>query len=298
VLARLTFERRLAGIYITNLEHADDIILIATSPKALQEKMNTLAMWCSRNFMILNAIKSMIGIYGPLPLILPEFVLNGNPVKVSAENTYVGITLQSTSRNILKEHYSRKAGAARTVGNTIMGLQSVVGYLPPRDTRKLYLALMDPHLIAGCEISPDVDPSLLKLLEDVQHRFIRRCILRVSDTCLTVALFTETAIMPIHYRRLIITLKYLIYLLQLDDDQLARAALKDSVHLWILGKPGWISDIIHVLKSLPFELPPLNFNTLMPHEVQMMIDAVDAGSERHLHQSLEQSPKMYLLVGR
>jgi len=104
--------------------------------------------------------------------------------------------------------------------------------------------------------------------------------------------------MPIRYRRLIITLKYLIYLLQLDDDRLARAALKDSVHLWILGKPGWISDIIHVLKSLPFELPPLNFNTLMPHEVQMMIDAVDAGSERHLHQSLEQSPKMYLLVGR
>jgi len=99
-----------------------------------------------------------------------------------------------------------------------------VGYLPPRDARKLYLALIDPHLIAGCEISPDIDPSLLKLLEDVQHRFIRRCILRVSDTCLTVALFTETAIMPIRYRRLIITLKYLIYLLQLDNDRLARGA--------------------------------------------------------------------------
>ena len=171
---------------------------------------------------------------------------------------------------------------------------TVVRCLAPRDAQKLYLAVMDPHLIWGCEISPDVDPPLLKFLEDVQYRFIRRCILRVSDTCLTVALFTETVIMLIRYRRLTI-LKYLIYLLRLDNGRLARAALKDLVDLWVLRKPGWISDIIHVLKSLPFELPPINFNTLSPHDVQTLIDAVDTGVERNLHTStIKQIPPFRL----
>ncbi|KAJ6487815.1 hypothetical protein C8R45DRAFT_257268 [Mycena sanguinolenta] len=37
----------------------------------------------------------------------------------------------------------------------------------------MYMALVDPHLTHGCEISLDVDLDLLKPLEDVQTEFLR-----------------------------------------------------------------------------------------------------------------------------
>jgi len=62
---------------------------------------------CTSNVVFLQSYDTecyqvVIGIYGPLPLILPVFFLNGNPVKVSAQNT----TWESPC-NLLAEIYSR-----------------------------------------------------------------------------------------------------------------------------------------------------------------------------------------------
>jgi hypothetical protein len=47
------------------------VVLVSTTPEGLQELMNALAAWCSKNVMVLNAIKLAGIIFGPIPQILP-----------------------------------------------------------------------------------------------------------------------------------------------------------------------------------------------------------------------------------
>ncbi|KAJ7016162.1 hypothetical protein C8F04DRAFT_982763, partial [Mycena alexandri] len=93
-----------------------------------------------------------------------------------------------------------------------------VGISRLRDTRSLYMARVDPYLIAGCGICLD-------LLEDVQCMFLRR-MLGVVSRSLHAVLFSETGIWPIKHRRVYLALKCLCYLLDLkcDDRETQRPA--------------------------------------------------------------------------
>ena len=288
---------RLDGCHISHLEHADDVVLMSTSPEGLQDRMNLLSHWCSKNFMVLNATKSTGVILGPIPSPLPSFKFGNARVTVNERHTYIGLTFLSTSRNIFKEHYDIKAGKAKNIGNMILATQSVIGKLPPWDLRKLYLALMDPHLIHGAEICLDINPQLLEKLEEVQHLFLCR-LLNVGEKCMKALLFTETAIIPIKYRRVITALKYLKYLLELPPDTYAAHAMRDSLSLASLGKPCWVMDILYVLKKLPFQVHTLDITCPSPEMVDDTIKSVLHGLANHLQQLIDNSPKSYLLMGR
>ena len=67
LLSDTTTDILLDGIFITNPEQADDMILISLTADGAQRKMNALWKWCGVNFMIINAIKSFLMIYGPIP---------------------------------------------------------------------------------------------------------------------------------------------------------------------------------------------------------------------------------------
>jgi hypothetical protein len=102
----------LSGASASNLEHADDILLMSYSARGLQTKLNVVLLWCSMNFMRINAAKSFIAIFGTLPSTLPIFTLGDNMVDVVEKITYVGITFQMTHPNIFASHYCTKASKA------------------------------------------------------------------------------------------------------------------------------------------------------------------------------------------
>jgi hypothetical protein len=58
----------LAAVRISLLAQADDILLFSLSARGLQAKLNTLERWCSRNFILINMIKTIIPINGKVPL--------------------------------------------------------------------------------------------------------------------------------------------------------------------------------------------------------------------------------------
>ena len=120
-----------------------------------------------------------------LPNTLPSFKFGNAEVAVEEHQTYIGLTILSTSRNIFKAHYDIKAGKAKNIGNMILATQSVIRKLPPWELRKLYIALMDPQLTHGAEISIDIDPLLLEKLEDIQNLFLCR-LLNVGEKCSTL----------------------------------------------------------------------------------------------------------------
>jgi hypothetical protein len=195
---------KIDGCHISHLEQADDVVLMSTTVAGLNE--------CSGHMFkefpshASSSQCDQISWYHfwsnstSCPNV-PPLKFGAERVPIGEKQTYVGLTVLSTDRNIIKLHYDFKAGKAKT-GNMILALQSVIGKLPPWELRKMYMALFDPHLTlqVGAEICLDIKPPLLEKLEDIQHRFLGR-LLNVGEKCLSALLFTETAIIPIKYRR-------------------------------------------------------------------------------------------------
>ncbi|KZV91964.1 hypothetical protein EXIGLDRAFT_769464 [Exidia glandulosa HHB12029] len=227
---------------------ADDIVIFATSPAALQAKLESLYRWCSRALLRINGLKSWWMPLGTVPNIVPTFYLAG-AVEMSA--IYVGVKLTCSDRNMLALHHQQKADTAFTMSSilsTILDRQCL--QVLPWAMRRIYTNVIEPHLLHACDVIPDTTKTAITSLERVQHTFLRR-ILRVGSSCSVVALFTETGLAPLRYRRADLLVRYLGYLLQRPEGSFARAAVDDSLALADDGYPGWYSDVQKALKVLP-----------------------------------------------
>ncbi|KAJ7884933.1 hypothetical protein B0H13DRAFT_1585267, partial [Mycena leptocephala] len=79
----------------------------------------------------------------------------------------------------------------------------------------VYMARIDCYLISAAEISIDVDSHDYL---DMQHLFPRR-LLGINSCSMLAVLFTETGLMPIRIRCLLLTLARLRYMVGLPDDR-------------------------------------------------------------------------------
>lgn len=238
---------------VGNLEQADDMVLFSLSPRGLQRKLNYTWHYAAINFLLVNISKTMAMVCGPIPreLSATTFHLNGVPVKFSSEYTYVGVTFTSTATNIFANHYINKAVKARSVANVTFCLESFIGSLPPADGKRIYNARIDPHLTSGCEVSLDVNMHLLALLQKIQHTFIR-CLIGLNPRAMRAVLFSETGILPLAYRRILLALRYLLYVCALPSNHLAHCALRECQALHRENRPSWLGDLMVVLRRIPY----------------------------------------------
>lgn len=241
----------LAGQKVSHLEQADDIIIFATSPAALQAKLDAFYNWCCSVFLQVNKLKSWWMPLACRPLLVPTIWIGGEPVALREDAMYVGMNLCATTRNVFSTHSAAKAATSYGIASTIFSIiDKRCLQCPPSVSRKLYMALMDPHLTHGADVNPDAYTVSVKPLEKTQIAYLRR-MLRVGKRSSLVALFTETAIWPIRYRRADLLVRYLGYLMQRPRGSLARAALDDSIALAAQGRPAWVSDVRRALAKLP-----------------------------------------------
>ncbi|KAF5386614.1 hypothetical protein D9615_001545 [Tricholomella constricta] len=249
---------RLHGRAVSHVEQADDVVLFTASPHGLQFKLDCLSGWCSINRLIISARKSRWAIarasQRSQPHVTTPITINGVPVKFVTEHTYVGITFDFDSPSMFRKHCTTKASAASGISGATFTLDSFVGAIPPSDARQLYMARVDPHLIHGCEVILDVDRAALNELEKVQRTFIRR-MLHLSARSLLHPLYTETGLMPIKYRRIILAVGFLNSVFRLAPNCLAYAALMDSISLAHDHphdrQPSWVKNLAKVCGDLP-----------------------------------------------
>jgi hypothetical protein len=284
----------LDGIRISHLEHADDIIIISTSATGLQTHLCALHRWCS---LTVNAIKSWCMIFGELPEVMPVFTLAGEPVPCAVSHPYVGIVFRSGHCNIFTEIYTTKATKARSCGHAIFGMETVLGrnQLPSREGK--HCTWRGSILRVTQLPTPDIDDRLLHLLEDVQHSFLRR-LLHVNSQSMLAPLYTETGILPLRYRRIILTLRYLGYLVSLPFHHYAKRALSEQQRLRTLRRPCWLTDIEWTLASLaqPLPLPPLHL--LDDDGIARLSGQVRQSSLTTLQQQINDHVQTYLLHDR
>ncbi|KAJ7438579.1 hypothetical protein FB451DRAFT_1416102 [Mycena latifolia] len=193
----------LNGVPISNIEHADDILTASSCPPGFQIHLNDSQSWADDNGCETSIPKCLYRIFGPCQKAHPAFHLGGKLIKQVQKACYLGLWFETGTSNIWREQYKVKAKKATTAANVLLGLDRFVGALPAWDMRTLYMARVDPYLIAGCEVCLDVNEKSLKLLEKVQCKFIRR-MLGVGSRSLKAVLFSETGIWPIRYRRFIL----------------------------------------------------------------------------------------------
>ncbi|KAJ6464634.1 hypothetical protein C8R47DRAFT_1224704 [Mycena vitilis] len=187
---------------------------------------------------------------GPLPAVIPTLRIGNFVVELVPDYKYVGVWFTSVHANVFAKHYKIKASKARGTSNAIFGLKHIIGSLPVREALQIFKARVDCYLTSGCELSLDTDGKLLKEHLDVQHDFLRR-LLGLNSHSMLAVLFTETGMMPLHIRRLLLALGRLEYLLGTDDGRVVHDALLDSMALLREGKSGWASDIVIMLARLP-----------------------------------------------
>ncbi|KAJ6541993.1 hypothetical protein DFH09DRAFT_1393210 [Mycena vulgaris] len=188
-----------------------------------------------------DAFKSLIGVDTASPILWniyfadladvfgpdqDDVCLDGRPISHLEQAD--DVTLFSTTA---------EASKARAVANTTFASKTMIGCLPPFEGIRMYMARSDPHLTFGCEVCLDVVVAHLKELSDVQHEFIRR-LLGVNSRSVLAILHTETGVIPLPYRRAILALGYLIYLITLLQRHFAKIAYLDSEHLANASYPG------------------------------------------------------------
>lgn len=176
----------------------------------------------------------------------------------------------------------------------------MIGSLNPWDAKRLYMALIDPHLTHGCEIAIDTPEcrALLGLLEIKQKSFIRR-VLGLHARSPIAPLHSETGIYPLQYRRIMIALRYLKYLTGLPRSRLVRVAFDDSVLLLGSGQACWLGDILHALQSLPVPVAVKKLETLLTEDgIKYIETLVNKSLELFLLEAIRNNDSLYLLQDR
>ena len=112
-------------------------------------------------------------------------------------------------------------------------------------------------------------------------------------------LFTERGLHPLRTRRLVLTLRYLAYILGQPQATLISKALSESVSLAEMGKHSWVADLQTTISSFSdgsLALPDLR--TSEADAIAALIKKIERLSVQKLQLEIDSLPKAYLLRNR
>ncbi|KAJ7680744.1 hypothetical protein DFH06DRAFT_1405408, partial [Mycena polygramma] len=290
---------RLHGRAVSQAEQADDNIIMLTSFPAFQQKVTLFFRWCKKKRVFISVPKSKWMIFGPLPAILPVLLLGNLIVELVFEFKYVGIWLTSTTANIFSKNYAIKASKARNASNAVFAMKHRIGSLPMKEGLTIFNGRIDCYLSSSADVCLDVDNGLVAELVDAQHLFLRR-LLGINSRSMIAVLFTETGVMPLRVRRLLLALGRLEYMADLTEEsgRVVRSALLDSVDLLASGHAGWAGDVAIMLSRLPtpIRIAPADFVSVP--NIKAIIAKVAEAVDADLQFDIDHLQKTHLLRNR
>ncbi len=192
---------------------ADDLVIYITSSNLqsqtsiLQKTTNNLKKWAEKNGLAFSPTKTKIITFSNKRINPPECRINLN--NISIQNTqylkYLGLIIDrklSWNRHIekLKMICHRSLNVIKMVAHSRWGGDRKI-------IKNLYTALVLSKLDYGSIIYNSAKPNLLKKLDTIQHTGLR-LISGAMYTSPISSLHAETCILPLQYRRKILSLTY------------------------------------------------------------------------------------------
>ncbi|KZV68968.1 hypothetical protein PENSPDRAFT_581662 [Peniophora sp. CONT] len=287
----------LGGVRVNFMLQADDSAMSTGSTAGIQQHVSTFMVNCARDGLRPCGVKTLAFALGKLLSPLPPLYMGDTRLKYTETYDYIGFKLRSTHKNMFADHFKAKASKARRVANTMFALKVFVGCVPPWEGRIILGARVEPHLIHGCDVVPDVD-SCSDALYAVHHYALRR-LLGLNPRSMLAPLFTELNVIPIRYRRITLCLRYLDYALHLPPTHLVYAALCDSLALYSAGHSCWIGDIAYALAHLdvPVMLPAPR-DLFREGSIKRLIASVDSAMKTWLKNTVQESPRLTIMKDR
>ncbi len=149
--------------------------------------------------------------------------------------------------DIFRAHSIQLAKKALRTCIVTFAMKRFLGDIHPRTGLAAYNARVDSVLTYGAHIVIITSDSTLRYLEKVQVAFLCR-LLHVHKRFMIAILFSETGFTPIHYRRLILALRYLLRLLsERTTSKLAPLGLDVCIELGRLRKRNWLTTVLERL---------------------------------------------------
>ena len=144
---------QLAGLTISTLGFADDIVLIADKPEHLQQLLSICESWVKRNRMSFNLDKCNVMVFNQKPDDL-HFYLAGKELSIVEKYKYLGILLSSSGphNTRYKDHFCKIMENAKRRLQCIKHLGYHRDGLRPETAIKMYKVLVRPLLEYGAQV--------------------------------------------------------------------------------------------------------------------------------------------------
>ena len=144
---------QVAGLIISTLGFADDIILIADRPDHLQRLISKCQTWASKNRMSFSLDKCKVMVFNRKPEGL-HFYMAGEELEIVNQYKYLGILLSSSrpQNTLYREHFTRVKEKAERRIQCIKHLGYHQDGLRPQTAIRMYKILVRPLLEYGAQV--------------------------------------------------------------------------------------------------------------------------------------------------
>ena len=276
----------LADLMISHLLWADDLVLLALSPTALQDNINLLVKFCQLMGLEINISKTkIVTFYAPRSKCKssPEqFFLGNKPIKNTDKYCYLGIIFHSDG-SFAAANTELRAKALRALYGLKGGI--IKDALSPRSLFILFDSLIKPILLYGCQvlaphsktlkhlikITDQSDPSnaLKYLAQDHYEKFHMKFLkyaLSVHSKSSNIGCWGETGRHPLIYEACKLAIDYYTRV-ENSDNPLISAAFHEQVALnldWFSN----ISQLIDKYENISPKITNTKLSTLVAHNMR------------------------------
>ena len=262
--------------------YADDLIILASSKKTLQDKLDKLGKFAEIKELSVNTKKSQVMVFNKSGKLLKKdtFTINGQNLEVVPTYTYLGVDIPSSGSfsTAIGQLTSKAKKAMMPLFTTIMQFN-----IPFRKGLQLFQSYIEPILLYNAENQTTMtDRQIEKCKHDPTHIYtlcnespltktqlkFTKFILGVGKQCLNMSIFGESAALPLLTRAHIHMLKFWDRIKNMTENTLVNMAYREN----ILMNTNWCQTIQilnakYELHSRQFE--PKDFPSLVKKVIKL-----------------------------
>ena len=227
---------------------ADDITLISSNPKGLQNQLNILHDQSKRLGLKVNTTKTKIMIFRKGGYIAKDEKWQLNGERVEIVNSYKYLGTEFSTRLSLKGMSASAAPKAKMAAYEIIRYMKSLQCHSMDMFARLFTAKVQPILLYGSEIWGHSESIEVERV----HTFAFKTFLKLPLHCSNSLLYGEIGRHPLHIYSAMSMLRYWLKLLKLPTSRLNRQAYAMVLNMNNDGHTNWATRVKELLESNGF----------------------------------------------
>jgi hypothetical protein len=224
---------QLGNIGLQLLIFADDVVLLAEDPQALQQHLVALERFCTYSGMKVSLKKTQCFAVGTRQAF--DLLYEGEKIEIVDSYKYLGVNISSnwSWATCVKVRVANGWKAFYSMINKC----KLVGLATWKLKKILFASLVRPVLLYGVQVwGPSTSKSNWPKIEAVQKLFLEMELGVKSQTPYILTL-AEVGLLPLEVEALFLTIRYVMHLQKLEDSRLPKQAYRLS------RASGWYADV-------------------------------------------------------